>query len=163
MTSNITISIPDDLKDRIKLEDNYSKLISELIRDYYEDKSEEGLNNRLELLEEKKKMQVEIIEREKDKIQEKLIVTKTEREIELEIEEKKKKHSEEFKNNVITNYKLLSGGGEMDELLFEKFKLKWDSAKDGYSLQEFVNEQQLQERIFEGEQNSESREDEEQD
>ena len=159
----LTVNVPEELRERLKLESNQSQVVSELLAEHFREESELDLNNKLELLDEKKKMQFEIIERERDKIQEKIIVHQTEREIELEIEEKKKKHSEEFKNNVISNYKLLSGGDEMDELLFEKFKTKWDKSEDGFSLQEFVNEQQLQERIFEGEQNSESREDEEQD
>jgi len=159
----LTVNVPEELRERLKLESNQSQVVSELLAEHFREESELDLNNKLELLDEKKKMQFEIIERERDKIQEKIIVHQTEREIELEIEEKKKKHSEEFKNNVISNYKLLSGGDEMDELLFEKFKTKWDKSEDGFSLQEFVDEQKLQERIFEGKKDNESREDEGQD
>jgi len=117
--AQININVPDEMKVLLEETENYSELIRSLIREHYETK--DNLKKKLKLLDEKSKMQYELMERQKEKILGKIeIKTKQDQKLK-ELEEYKKNREEELNKNIKVNFELFAGR-PMSDKEFKEYK-----------------------------------------
>jgi hypothetical protein len=134
----ITLNIPQDIKERLSLTENKSKLVSDLLREYFLDDKSINYEQRLKELEEAKKMQIEIIEREKQKIMGKYAIEQKERNIKIERIEAEEEKNKEFENNVKKNF-LEIMNREMTKEEFCEFWERWEN-EDNFNLYVYTDE-----------------------
>jgi hypothetical protein len=82
-----TFNLPEEIRERLKLEENQSELVSKLLLGYFQDLSSEKLKEQIELLETQRKLQEETLNIRIEELQKRLEEKKI-------IEEKKKKEEE---------------------------------------------------------------------
>ncbi len=88
----VTLNVPSEVRERLKLEDNQSQLVTELLMNYFKDVNAEDIAERIKLLETEKELK-------KDAIDMRI------KELEVQLEEKQKadlkKGEDERRKNVI--------------------------------------------------------------
>jgi hypothetical protein len=91
--SLVTFNVPEEIKDRLRLEENQSALITSLLMDYFEDMKIEDYEKHIKTLETKSDLQREAAKRRIEELRKKV---EKKREIE-NIEEKKRMKGEIIK------------------------------------------------------------------
>lgn len=137
---NKMISIPEELFDLLKLENNASKLISSLLFDYYKanKENEQDLDKELEILKQKRINALKVIEEEEKKIHFRKEIIEKQREVEVKAQEvNQAKEDEKLKNIKLTF--LEETGREMSEEEIAEFLDRIDKER-GFNLFYYIQE-----------------------
>ena len=99
----ITLNISEEMKERLKLEDNQSKLVNDLLIDYFATSND--IEERLKAIQDRKEAYLKTLEVQEEKLKDKYKVEVEKKRVEEEIQELKENKQEEIINNCITNCK----------------------------------------------------------
>jgi hypothetical protein len=127
MGSLLTCYVPEDIKLKLKQEENVSALITRLLYQYFESKVESinEVKNKLNQLEYAEITELQRLKKEQEKLKIKLQEIE-DKDKETEIKNKKQLMKEqEFEINVRKNFKFFTGL-DMDDITYCDFKQKWD-------------------------------------
>ena len=120
--STVTINLSEETKERLKLEKNQSALVEKLLKEHYETKNPNDLRAKLEALDEKKKHQIELIEKDKEKYMQRLTLHAETESAEKEIESAIEKKNRELKASIEKNFMQFAGRDPTDAELDEAFR-----------------------------------------
>ena len=115
--TQININVPQEMKTQLEQAGNYSDLIRTLIREHFATK--DNLKQKLKILDEKSKMQIEILERQKDKILKQIEIKGKQEQTKKEFEDFRKEKEEEIKINIKANFEFFMGRPITDSELEE--------------------------------------------
>jgi|TARA_R100001244_G_C5138504_1_gene127398 thioesterase domain-containing protein len=120
--STVTINLSEETKERLKLEKNQSALVEKLLKEHYETKNPNDLRAKLDALDEKKKHQIELIEKDKEKYMQRLTLHAETESAEKEIESAIEKKNRELKASIEKNFMQFAGRDPTDAELDEAFR-----------------------------------------
>lgn len=120
--STVTINLSEETKERLKLEKNQSALVEKLLKEHYETKNPNDLRAKLDALDEKKKHQIELIEKDKEKYMQRLTLHAETESAEKEIESAIEKKNRELKASIEKNFMQFAGRDPTDAEIDEAFR-----------------------------------------
>ena len=135
----ITLNITDTMKERLKLEPNQSKLVNDLLQEHYENKNPDDIRAKLKALDERKKQQIELIEKDKEKYMQRLTLHAEKEQVEKDIESARDKRIRELRANIEKNFMEFAGREPTDAETDEAMK-RWDDPKGDFNLLDYIEE-----------------------
>ncbi|MEX2017020.1 MAG: hypothetical protein WD876_00935 [Candidatus Pacearchaeota archaeon] len=135
------IYLPDDLNEKLKKEENVSRLIQRLLFDFYKYNTTdlEEIGQKIKALNEKKELGADELNSEIKKLQIIQDRVKAEERTEQEFKNKKEQKEQSFKDNFFKNFKDLTNKDSTEEL-FKEFKNRWEQQEKDFNIFVFCDE-----------------------
>jgi len=141
---NKTISLTEEMFNKVRGEENASALIDRLLRNHFKfDKLNlEEINNKINSSKELIVKNTETIESEIEKLERLKGKIESEEKERLDLEERYKTKEGKFRDNFLRNYKEITNK-EATEEQFIKFKSEWDKGEKGFNIFKFIEEEDV--------------------